>query len=645
MTAWTIKHPVRLWDGSAWGQPVSSNAQNYMRTTMNEKVKKETGFGKYGLPQGTKDENPFRWIAWMRYANKESDKIWSELRSEIRKKYPNVRFMSEDSSGCLKPMDYSAGADMGICDFYTQQTVGKRSGHMVKCLADLTQSEVFPMMHLDHGGGRTYTPDQVREQMSIVFRAGGTGFSVYTSDYSPREINNRAMEFGAPERWQAILELGDRIRAQKKIRYPKPDVGVMYCNASYQARNPFLCPWSDAEVEFAYNVFGPDLMKTWFRFVDENIILNHFEDLAGFKALAINFGNYQLPGIMEKVEEFARTGGVVLCFDPEGFTWSADGTSLVDARKELFGVEVGESFRTKETFTFKDSSLGIAKGTTLPTMGKWYAIKALPGAKVIATFSNGQPAIVEKTVGKGRVFFFGSNPVVSGATRHAGWTAAFRGMGKALGIKLDRDIWRFTFPPFERDLYPEDPEGVCITDNYQRFENELPVAPNNHDSQGTYRISPAPDKAVDEGGTGDVAFNKGDLTDRRFAYALNKKPGPSANYVVIWEKNVPVEVVFDFKRPYPVKCVRVWYANRLPRFAVSVSKDGKSWQEVGRRDIEEWTDGVRLVERNFAPQNVRYLKLSFEKRDKREKYDKKERKNVPVPQLFNLVEVEVWADK
>lgn len=638
-SAWVIKHMMRIYEGRG-----KREHQQYVRTELNEKVRQETGFRKYGLPQGTRDENPFRWIAWFRYANRESHRIWSELRAEIKKAHPHIRFMSEDSSGVIKPFEYSAGADMDICDFYNHQTGPSRMGHITKLLADLTGKEVFPCTHVEHYLG-SFEPEQVRELLSEVFRAGGSGFVSYTTDSTGAETNLRTMEFSAPERWNAVLEIGDRVQNQPKLKYPEPECAVFYCNTSYQAINPYIQYWWDMDVQYAYEVFGPKVMRSWFRFVDENIILNHFEELAGLKVLMINFGKYQLPGVIEKLEEYAMKGGTVVCFDPEAFTWCADGTSLAEARKRVFGVEVGEPAERRETITFRDASLGVAGGTALPILALPYAVKAAPGTKVLATFSNGQPAIVEKTVGDGRALFFGFNPITSSAARNPEWKQTLRGMGKALGITLDQDLWRFTFPPFERELHPKDPDGVCLTNNYQRFINDLPASINNFASQGTYKLSPAPDAAPDEGGPGELPFSKGDLTDRRFAFALNEKPGPSTNYIVSWEANVPVEVVFDFKRAYPIKQVRLWYAKRLPRFSIFVSRDGRDWQEVGRRDTEQWTDGVRLVERTFAPHAVQFVKISFAERDARERYDKRQKKMVPWPQPFYLIEAEVWAEK
>lgn len=641
-----IRRMLRYYDGDG-----KRKYQKYIRTELSEKVKKETGYGKFGIPQGSRDENPFRCIAWMRYVNKELRKILGELRKDIRKKHPYLRFMNENISGTVKPLEHSAAADADICDFFSPEVMPSTAGHIVKAMADLTGKEVIPHIHSDHyDAWMSWDPEQVREIMSIVFRSGATGFLAYDTDCSDPQHNMVSTQLSAPERWQAYLALTDRIQKQAKVKYPEPDLGVFYCNTSFQAFNPYVLNFWDAPVIYAYDVFGPQVMRSWFRFVDENIIFNHKGALDGFKAIMLNFGKYQLPGILEKLEEYAANGGTVLCFDPEAFTWAADGTSLIDARKRAFGVETGPLLiRNGETVTFRDASLGIAKGKTLPVLARVCAVKALPGTRVLAAFSNGDPAIVEKKTGKGRMIFFAFNPVNSLASKNIEWYTAFRNMGKGLGVKLDRDIWRFTFPPFERDLYPKDPDGICLTDNYQRFQNDVPIPLNNLDVKGTYRLSPSADKVLDQGGTGEVFFNKGDLTDRRFAYAQNAKPGPSDNYLVSWKENVPVEVVFDFKQAYPVNRVRLFYAERLPRFTVHLSTDGKSWNEAAHRDTEQQTDGVRMVQRRFAPQTAQYVKISFAKRDKDWKYDKRlysGRETPPrtkVPEHFLFVEAEVWA--
>lgn len=619
--------------------------QKYIKTVVNDRVKKTTGYGKFGLPQGVKDSDPFRWIAWYRYANQKMRNIWSGLRADILKKYPHMRFIWQDPMGGITPWELNADADKGTCDIYTYQAVGPtRVGLITKFVADLTRKDVYPLLHLDHGSGYSWSPDEVREIVSMVFRAGGTGFISYSNDYSPSDINTQNIEFGAPERWNAILELYSRIRKLPPLRFPSPDLGYFYCNTSWQSINPCIFSWDDGEMVSEFNILGPKVMKSWFRYIDENVILNHFDELAGLKAIVLSFGKYQLPGIIEKLKKYAEKGGTLICFDPESFTWAADGTSLTKARQKLFGVEVGEVFSWNEKVTFQTDALGVSKGTVLPSIGPARTLKVAKKVKVLATFANDQPAIVETAVGKGRTIFFAFNPLVSEGLKSEKWSKVFRETAKSLGVKLDQDIWRFTFLPFERDLYPKDPEGVCLTENYQRLEADIPVIVKNAETKGTYRFLPAPDGSADEGGTGEISFSKGDLTDRHYAYRKNVKPGLSSGYVLEWKTNVPVEVVFDFKKSYPIQSVRLFYAKRLPRFTVQVSRDGKQWKEAGQNKTEQWTIGVRMIEVKFKPQNARYVKLSFAKRDKVVLYDKKKKEKIQ-PTNFILIEAEVWAEK
>ena len=619
----TVKQSVRIYAG------VGKRARRkYVRETLNADVMKRFGYGRYGIPQGPRDTDPFRWIAWCRYVNAREREIFLKVRREATAVSPYLRFVSEDCNGALHPYEFSTSADVGDCDIYNHQTNPRTAGLISKLLADLTRKEVWPVVHIEHYN-RSLRPDQVREVLSDVFRNGGTGFVLYPTDSTRGKTYVKSMSFSAPERWSAAMEIVDRVRRQPKLRFPKPDFGVFFSDTALQAVSPFV-RWGGSETAAAHALLGPKGCRAWWRFVDENIILKHKGALDAFKALMIPSAKYQLPETPAALRAYAESGGTLVCFDPEGFSFASDGSSLAGFRKDCFGVTVGEALETATSIAIRDEGyFGMPKGGRLPVFGEAYALTAAPDCRVLAAFGDGRPAVVSRRVGRGRAIFFAFNPLNGTSVRSREWRKAFRGIAAGLRLATDRDIWRFTFPPFERDLYPEDPSGVCLTNNYLRFENDLPLYLNNLDSGGSYRAIPEPDGAADQGGAGETPFAKGDLTDRRKAYAFNNKKTSPDDWRIGWKSARPVTVFFDLKRPFPLTRVRIFYSGQLPAFEVRTSADGRSWTPVAERRATQETEGVRMVARSFQPRRARYLRVRFGQRSPGKRFD--------------LVEMEVWA--
>jgi len=634
----------------------------YLKTVIDPDVKKTFGYGKYGVPQSSKDGDPLRWIAYFRYLNDRMADHYERLRDDVRKIAAHVRIVSEDPTGICHPYEWSTHADRNCADIYTHQTSPRSIGYLTKLLADLTGKEIWPLLHFEHYFG-SYTPEQIREMFSVAYRNGATGFILYPSDSTAARENVVSMTLSAPERWNACLEIMDRVRKQAKLKFPTPDFGIFFSNAATQAFSPFLSQHYH-ECQNAHALLGPEGCKGWFRFVDENVILNHRGALDGFKALMIPDAKYQLPEIPPALKAYVECGGGLVCFDPEGFSFAADGSSLEEFRKQMFGVELGEAMKDAESVKAVDGAFfGMGADAVLPVAGPARALNASGGAKVLARFADEAPAVVSHKVGEGRAVFFGFNLLKGKPTDLPAWRTAFRGMATSLGIQLDQDIWRFTFPPFKTKLYPVDPEGVCLTDNYFRFENDKPRYLSNLDTKGVYRLSPSPDAVSDEGLTEqpdatdeldlemqegqEIPFSQGDLTDRKNAYRynhLNQDKKDTDNWRTIWEDRQPVTITFDFRKTYPLARVRVFYGGltrlfkgptaklprQMPRFAVQVSDDDDEWKTVSEPGACPDTDGINMVVCEWKPSQARYLRLAFDRRD-------------PGKGL-ELVEIEVWAE-
>ena len=633
----------------------------HLKSVVDPDVKKAFGYGKYGVPQSAKDGDPFRWIAYFRYLNNRLNDHFVMLRQEMARVAPRVRIVSEDPQGICHPYEWSTHADRNCADVYTHQTAPPSIGYLTKLMADLTRKETWPLLHFEHYFG-SYKPEQIREMFSVAYRNGATGFILYPSDSTPRKENVVSMTLSAPERWNACLEIMDRVRKQPELTFPAPDFGVFFSNTATQAFSPFLSQHYH-ECRSAHARFGPKGCKGWFRFVDENIILNHKGALDGYKALIIPDAKYQLPEIPPALRAYTEGGGSLVCLDPEGFSFAADGSSLEDFRKQVFGVEVGDPAKGFGSIKVVDGAFfGSKADALLPVSSNAFSLQASAGTSILAEFADGSPAVVGKRAGKSRTVFFAFNPLKGKTAQSAEWRAAFRGMAASLGIRLDQKIWRFTFPSFSTKIYPEDPKGVCLTNNHSRLENDRPRHLKNLDTKGTYRLSPLPDAVPDEAAEiqpdaeddldleileeTEIPFGKGDLTDRKDAYKfnrLNQSKKDTDNWRVIWKAAEPVTVTFDFKKSYPLNRVRILYggltrhyggptatlARQMPRFSVQVSDDDDEWQTVAEQGASPDTNGIKLVACEWPPSPARFLRIVFAARD--------------AGKGLELVEVEVWA--
>jgi len=155
-----------------------------------EEVKREFGGGKWGIPSGIieQDPNPYKWIAYQRWINARMRDRHRRLRDLVRKYEPDMPIVSTDAGGIISPYEWSTQAE--YFDIFTHQ-IGCRGsqwraqpGCISKIVSDLTGKEFWPCVHVENYGMDT-TPEEVVEELSQVFRNGGSGFHFFLSEKLP----------------------------------------------------------------------------------------------------------------------------------------------------------------------------------------------------------------------------------------------------------------------------------------------------------------------------------------------------------------------------------------------------------------------------------------------------------------------------
>jgi hypothetical protein len=159
--------------------------------------------------------------------------------------------------------------------------------------------------------------------------------------------------------------------------------------------------------------------------------------------------------VVEKLTNYVKNGGTLVIGDPEAFSFDEDGKSLSTYREKLCGAKL-------ENEIFKADSIKI---TSLPPLNQesypllkensiYDKIHLAHGLtftsndhKVIAQFSNGQPAFIENNFGKGKVFYFAANPFAPDAVLiNSKISGLFELIQKNAGAKTGLPIWNFLLP-------------------------------------------------------------------------------------------------------------------------------------------------------------------------------------------------------
>lgn len=428
-------------------------------------VLRDYGFGKYAIPApqdpqflGDAKNRPFRWIAFNRWM---ADKYVASKRvmyEALKSVDPLARYNPCDywfMTG-FTPYDFAAMApysDIVECDPYAssaERIPGRglyNHSFGAKFLSDLTGRPVRAIVQAFDYAGYEMTPEDLREWVSQSMRGGASHISYYQMD-NPR--------FNDPERWAMMLHLSKTITTMNAIDGPTDaEVAILYSADSHRSEGPST---KANEIYTAHSILG-ERVGSWFDFVDDDSLVRGEKSLAKYKALYVPLGTYQRESVVKQMEKFLQDGGTVICGDPSVFSWDIDGKDLSKYRERIFGVRTNGALDRTSMILRADGGIpGLVAGKTLPIYrpiardgwseeNGWKVETAREGVDVLATFTDGTPAITMARYGKGRAIYFAANPFVPECLMGDGrWDAFFRALQQYLGAKTDRPIWRFKLP-------------------------------------------------------------------------------------------------------------------------------------------------------------------------------------------------------
>ncbi len=593
---------------------------------VDRQIKEQFGNGKYGIPSSRNGKDPLSWLAYRKWLNQELDKVQAEIYAAVKKDWPDIKVISDDPIAAAQPYDFSKWKSS--CDIVTHQLYPGGSpqrvsfGYITKLVKDISGAEEFwPCLHVEEYAN-SYNTQEVLDLISESFRNGATGIHYYLRDTIGVRNQSKYMwtEFyGAPERWQVEMAAIEQCKKMRKLKFPDPDFAILFSCDSYCA----MPPESRTEnVESAYTVLGQK-DGGWFKFINDYQIDRNEVDLAKFKAVYIPYARYEGASVVNKIREYILNGGTVISGDPEVFAFDTNGTDTSAVRNAIFGVKKLDSCKVKNI---------QHNGLVLPVSARAFSVEPDGKSEVIASFDNQKPAVVLHKLGKGKAYYFATNPFTYKMLASSEWATFFKSFQQMLGLQTDHKIWRFNLPkelikPVAR------PAGKCLTNNHIFWEQFQPLATYNLNTNGSYWYSTAPDEIADCNDVeGKIAFADGKLTNRPKApKAGNVDWGKSKlkDWIVRYTNDKPFDITFDFNDNYDLSKVVIFYSGQMPEVTASTSTDNKTWKLCDNVIKKSpLTEDVFDVTLEPISQKARYLKLSFGSRE---------------GSSLTLAEIEVWT--
>ncbi|PIU64565.1 MAG: hypothetical protein COS85_11995 [Armatimonadetes bacterium CG07_land_8_20_14_0_80_59_28] len=611
---------------------------------LEEEIKRDYGFGRFGLPHRLKSGDPdlpYCRRAYMTWLNDKLRIANREMTKAVKAKFPDMPVIAEDShGGAVIDVEYwSEYAEMGPFQAqYTPDTGSMPYMFVTKLAKDLSGLEYIMVCPHDLVAGfptGAMEADELRELYSQIFRGGGTGFDFWPASMGERQPtppSAASLQSGYPLAWDYMVEVAKLTRNMPLLPFPKTETAIYIASESEK--------FGVHTGGRAYSLFthlGP-VARGWFRFLSDGLLDLKRERLDNYKVLYVPGAQYLKREIADEMVKFCENGGTLVCMDPLAFSNDVAANSLTSIREKLFGVQVmGERKQTARIVLSKLAADVVSELPVCVDREKAFDVKVTDSAaRALATFEDGQPAIVEKSVGKGKTLYFAWSPLTLETASDANWRKFLTRLYVDLGGKTGHEIWNFQIPQLAKEKV-SDPQGVCLTNNYAIWDRYEFVEGfrYNKDTGGEYTIESA-------GNTTRHSFAEGPLTNR---LALRKKHVPGSAGPLVWNRdfnrvdwvdeifgNDPVTVTFDFRKPFPLSNFKLFYAGEFPGATLETSADGKQWTKMSASLKPHETGEKEVASQDVAVATIpaRYLRLTIPPR----KSDARE---------LLLAEVEVWG--
>ncbi len=430
---------------------------------MAKEVREKYGFGKFAVPMPKDKEflndtnKPLRWIAYNRWANDKFIESRTRLAQALHAASPGARYSPANywfMSG-FAAFDYTRLAscsDMMELDPYASSAEKSRGrgvfnhGFGAKFMSDLGGKPVRVIAQAFNYAGYTMKPDDLREWVSQAMRSGASAIDYYTMD-SPRWTDL--------PRWKMMLHLSSVITRMNRVSLPtNADTAIIYTLYTHMA----MGATTPADQLYTAHALVGEMAGSWFRFVSDAQLERGEADLAGYKTIYLPVARYLTPEATAKIEAAVRGGATLVCGDAEAFGFDLEGKNTAGKREGVLGIRTVGAKAAGKTI-LQTNAWELKAGTELPLFDAALWDQTSPGqarqievvdktAQILGTYADGSPAIVSRSLGKGRVITFAANPFTPEVVvEKSAWPELIKGLQKSTGCKVELPIWRFQIPP------------------------------------------------------------------------------------------------------------------------------------------------------------------------------------------------------
>jgi hypothetical protein len=163
---------------------------------------------------------------------------------------------------------------------------------------------------------------------------------------------------------------------------------------------------------------------------------------------------YTTPEISAQLVNWVKNGGTLVVFDPLFMQYNLDGSANSD-RLALIGCPVPQEVKKLQNcvLDYQGKKVTPAPAANAPApQGSRYISYVLPqvkDAKVLMTYPDKTPAVIERKVGKGKVIAFAIQPFggSEAAVAPGAWKDFFAAQAKLVNEKTGLGVWDFMIPP------------------------------------------------------------------------------------------------------------------------------------------------------------------------------------------------------
>lgn len=438
-------------------------------------IRKDFGFGRYGLFESAADAHSseaaaLRNIAFWRWWNAQFSDVVAQYRACVKQYAPEVPFgvMTQNYTRGISSVSHeahTAHSDWAGCDPYPSSTLAIygaararfHTGFSAKLTHDVTggkRTRVYVQAFNYHA--YLPRPCDLREWASQSLKSGAVELGWWAPD----------CRWENPDGWKEMLRLSNLVHHMKRLNVPdETKTMVLFSNHSrWAAGNQNDAEYDPGHAYYTlYSILGEDL-GTWFRFASETTLSKGLDRLERYRLVYVpqlKFSDTETGG---RLCAFVKQGGTLVVLDPEAFQWNINGTPH-EARDILVGGMIGTQRPASSITIGAGGYAGLAAGVELPLSmirhraGEGdvmaYDITPPPGAKVIAHYRDGKPAAYLRSVGKGKVIYFGAQPFgdSSQALEPGPWAAFFRTLAGEIGEPTKLPIWDFLLPETGGDIH------------------------------------------------------------------------------------------------------------------------------------------------------------------------------------------------